>query len=210
MRKYVAELIGTFTLVFCGTGAVVINQQTGGAVTHIGVAITWGLVVMSMIYALGDVSGAHMNPAVSIAFAVAGRFRASLLPGYITSQLAGALLASFTLKLLFPSSPFLGATLPAGPQMQSFVLELLLTFFLMLVCRYSNRLSSGFRGHVCRACMRGFHESGAVNSPRHSIRPFGTSLDLYCCPHSRCDISHTCLEIFELYIPSENIKTMLF
>jgi aquaporin NIP len=133
MRKYVAELIGTFTLVFCGTGAVVINQQTGGAVTHIGVAITWGLVVMSMIYALGDVSGAHMNPAVSIAFAVAGRFRASLLPGYITSQLAGALLASFTLKLLFPSSPFLGATLPAGPQMQSFVLELLLTFFLMLV-----------------------------------------------------------------------------
>ena len=132
MRKYAAELIGTFTLVFCGTGAMVIDQQTGGAVTHVGVAITWGLVVMSMIYTLGDISGAHMNPAVSIAFVLAGRFKVALLPGYIIGQLAGALLASFTLKLLFPASLFLGATLPAGSEIQSFVLELLLTFFLML------------------------------------------------------------------------------
>ena len=133
MRKYVAELIGTFIMVFCGTGAVVIDQQTAGGVTHVGVSITWGLIVMSMIYCLGNVSGAHMNPAVSIAFAVSGRFKINLLPGYIFSQLLGALLASLTLKLLFPTSQFLGGTLPAGSEIQSFVLELLLTFILMLV-----------------------------------------------------------------------------
>ena len=133
MRKYIAELIGTFVLVFCGTGAMVIDQQTGGVVSHVGVAITWGLVVMSLIYGIGSVSGCHINPAVSIAFTLAGRFNARLLPGYIISQLAGAVLASFTLKLLFPTSPLLGATLPAGTEMQSFILELLLTFFLMLV-----------------------------------------------------------------------------
>jgi len=133
MRNYLAELIGTFALVFCGTGAIIIDQQSGGAVSHVGVAITFGLVVMSMIYSLGEISGAHLNPAVSIAFTVSGRFPASRLPGYMVSQLAGALLASFTLKFLFPSSQLLGATMPAGPEMQSFVLELILTFFLMLV-----------------------------------------------------------------------------
>ncbi len=133
MRKYIAELIGTFILVFCGTGAMVIDQQTGGAVSHAGVAITWGLVVMSLIYSIGGVSGCHINPAVSIAFTLAGRFNARLLPGYIASQVVGALLASLTLKFLFPSSTLLGATLPAGTEMQSFILELLLTFFLMLV-----------------------------------------------------------------------------
>lgn len=133
MKKYIAELIGTYALVFCGTGAIVINQESGGAVTHIGIAITFGLIVMSMIYALGNVSGAHINPAVSIAFAVSGKFPVKKLSPYILAQLAGALLASCTLKLLFPANKFLGATLPAGSDMQSFVLELLLTFFLMLV-----------------------------------------------------------------------------
>ncbi len=133
MRAYIAELIGTFALVFCGTGAIIIDQQFDGAVTHAGVAITFGLIVMSMIYSLGPVSGAHLNPAVSIAFTIAKRFPAKLLPGYITSQLAGALLASFTLKFLFPLNELLGATIPAGTEMQSFVLELILTFFLMLV-----------------------------------------------------------------------------
>jgi aquaporin NIP len=133
MKKYAAELIGTFMLVFCGTGAMVIDQQTGGAVSHVGVSITWGLTVMSLIYSIGSISGCHINPAVSIAFAIARRFKAGLLPGYIASQLTGALLASITLKFLFPASPLLGATLPAGSEIQSFVLELLLTFFLMLV-----------------------------------------------------------------------------
>ena len=133
IRNCVAELIGTFALVFCGTGAIVINQQSGGAITHVGIAITFGLIVMSMIYSLGSISGAHLNPAVSIAFAVAGRFAPAKLPGYIISQLAGALLASVTLRLLFPANEMLGSTLPSGTAMQSFVLELLLTFFLMLV-----------------------------------------------------------------------------
>jgi aquaporin NIP len=133
MRNYITELIGTFALVFCGTGAVIIDQTSGGAVTHVGVAITFGLIVMSMIYSLGNISGAHINPAVSIAFTIARRFPVKQLPWYIICQLAGALLASFTLKYLFPANELLGATMPAGTEMQSFVLELILTFFLMLV-----------------------------------------------------------------------------
>lgn len=120
-------------MVFCGTGAMIIDQQTGGAVTHVGVAVTWGLVVMSLIYALGNVSGAHMNPAVSIAFTVAKRFPVRELLPYIISQFGGAIMASLVLRFLFPGNELLGATLPAGTAMQSFILEALLTFFLMLV-----------------------------------------------------------------------------
>ena len=133
MNKYIAELLGTFALVFCGTGAIVINQQSGGAVTHVGIAITFGFIVMAMIYALGDISGAHMNPAVTIAFTIAKRFQLKQVLPYIISQFIGGLLASLTLRFLFPTNDTLGTTLPAGPEMQSFVLEFLLTFFLMLV-----------------------------------------------------------------------------
>ena len=133
MNKYLAELLGTYALVFAGTGAIVIDQQTNGSITHVGIAITFGLIVMSMIYTFGDISGAHINPAVSIAFTIAGRFPLKRLPFYLFSQLAGATLASLTLKLLFPANNLLGATLPAGSQGQSFLLEFLLSFFLMLV-----------------------------------------------------------------------------
>lgn len=133
MRNYIAELIGTFALVLCGTGAIIIDQESNGAITHAGIAITFGLIVMSMIYSLGNISGAHLNPAVSIAFTVAGRFSVRQLPGYIVAQLAGALLASLTLKFLFPANELLGATMPVGTELRSFILELLLTFFLMLV-----------------------------------------------------------------------------
>lgn len=133
LRKSVSEIIGTFALVFCGTGAIVIDKQTGGAITHVGIAITFGLIVMAMIYCLGEISGAHLNPAVSIAFTLAGRLSGKALGFYIASQLAGAILASLILRLLFPSDPLLGATLPAGSAMQSFFLEEILTFFLMLV-----------------------------------------------------------------------------
>lgn len=133
MKKCVAEFIGTFALVFCGTGAIVIDQETHGAVTHAGIAMTFGLIVMCMIYALGNISGAHLNPAVSVAFTVAGKFPFQQLLPYIISQLAGAVAASLLLKLLFPANALLGATLPAGSAAQSFILECVLTFFLMLV-----------------------------------------------------------------------------
>ena len=133
VRKSVSEILGTFALVFCGTGAIVIDTQTKGAVTHVGVAVTFGLIVMAMIYGLGEVSGAHLNPAVSIAFTLAGRLPARALVPYIASQLTGAFLASVTLKLLFPTDQLLGATIPAGSAWQSFVLELLLTYILMIV-----------------------------------------------------------------------------
>lgn len=133
LRKSVSEILGTFALVFCGTGAIVIDKVTGGGVSHVGVAVTFGLIVMAMIYGLGEISGAHLNPAVSIAFTLAGRLPVKALAPYIASQVAGALLASATLKILFPTDHLLGSTLPAGSPWQSFVLELLLTYFLMIV-----------------------------------------------------------------------------
>lgn len=131
MRKYIAEIIGTFAMIFCGTGAMVINTETGGVITHVGVAATWGLVVAAMIYSLGDVSGAHFNPAVTIAFWVARVFPTKEILPYVISQGIGAFMASFTLRYLFPANETLGASLPAGTAMQSFILELILTFILM-------------------------------------------------------------------------------
>ena len=133
MKKYTAEFIGTFSMVFCGTGAIVINETTNGAVTHIGIAITFGLIVMAMIFSLGKISGSHINPAVTIAFAVAKKFPVKEVMPYIVSQLAGAFSASLVLKFLFPENLFLGSTLPAGSEMQSFILEIILTFILMFV-----------------------------------------------------------------------------
>lgn len=133
MSKYLAELIGTFAIVFCGTGAIVINQQSNGLVSHVGIAITFGLIVMAMIYSLGNISGAHFNPAVTIAFTIAKRFQLKQVIPYVISQLSGAFLASAILKFLFPANNTLGATLPAGTELQSFILEFILTFFLMLV-----------------------------------------------------------------------------
>jgi aquaporin Z len=133
MKRYIAEILGTFALVFCGTGAIIINQQTSGAITHVGIAITFGLIVMAMIYALGHISGAHLNPAVTIAFTLAKKFKAKQVTPYIISQLAGAFLASFVLNYLFPTNEFLGTTIPSGTPLQSFILECILTFFLMLV-----------------------------------------------------------------------------
>lgn len=133
MKKYIAECIGTFCLVFCGTGAITINEVSNGAVSHVGIAFTFGLVVMAMIYSLGDVSGAHLNPAVSLAFFTEKKLPLAELAGYIVSQVTGAFMASIVLKLLFPESESLGTTLPAGSEMQSFILEIILTFMLMFV-----------------------------------------------------------------------------
>jgi aquaporin Z len=133
MKKYVAEAVGTFCLVFAGTGAVVINEITAGGVSHVGIAITFGLVVMAMIYAVGDVSGAHLNPAVTTGFLLARRLDARVAVPYILSQLCGALFASALLYCLFGDHAKLGATIPLGSDRQSFVLEVVLTAILMFV-----------------------------------------------------------------------------
>lgn len=132
MKKYLSEFIGTFSMIFCGCGAMVINDFTGGIITHPGVAITWGLIVMSMIYAFGDISGAHFNPAVTLGFAVANKFKWTEVPKYMIAQLFGALTASYILLFLFPDSD-LGATIPIIEPLEVFIIELLLSFFLMLV-----------------------------------------------------------------------------
>ncbi len=133
MSKYIAELVGTFALVFCGTGAIIINEVSGGAVGHQGIAITFGLIVMAMVYSIGERSGAHINPAVTIAFTLSKKFPVQHLLPYIIAQLVGALLASGLLRFLFPEAKTLGETLPAGSIQQSFILEVVLSFFLMFV-----------------------------------------------------------------------------
>ena len=133
MKKFTCEVLGTFALVFAGTGAIVINSVSHGAITHAGIAITFGLIVLAMIYTFGDVSGAHLNPAVTLGFFAAGRMPGREIFPYIAAQLIGATLASAVLRGLFPEHATLGATLPAGSELQSFVLEFILTALLMLV-----------------------------------------------------------------------------
>jgi aquaporin NIP len=133
VKRLCAEFIGTFALVFAGTGAIIINEVSGGMVSHVGVALTFGLIVLAMIYTLGDISGAHINPAVTVGFCVARRFEVHRAPRYIASQCAGALVASGTLRLLFPENALLGTTLPAGSAIQTFILETILTALLMFV-----------------------------------------------------------------------------
>ena len=133
MKRWAAEFIGTFVLVFAGTGAIVINEASGGAITHVGISLTFGLVVLAMIYAVGDISGAHLNPAVSLGFFAARRFPGRELIPYALSQCAGAFVATGILRLLFPNDATLGATLPAGSAMQSFAIEFILTAILMFV-----------------------------------------------------------------------------
>lgn len=132
MKKYLAEAIGTFCLVFAGTGAIVINDVSGGTVTHVGIALTFGLVVMAMIYAVGDISGAHLNPAVTLGFWFARREPGKSILPYVVSQLLGVFLASGLLALMFTHKT-LGATHPAGVAIQSFLLEAILTAILMFV-----------------------------------------------------------------------------
>jgi aquaporin Z len=132
MKKYLAEMIGTFSLVFCGTGAIIINQESNGAITHAGIAVTFGLIVAAMIYTLGDISGAHLNPAVTLAFWVVKIFPTNEIFPYLLSQTSGAIIASTTLHLLFPNNEYLGSTLPSGSPTQTFIMEIILTFILML------------------------------------------------------------------------------
>lgn len=134
MNRYFSEALGTFALVFAGTGAVIINDVSGGVITHLGIGLTFGLIVMVMIYALGDISGAHFNPAVSFGFWLAQRLPSKELTPFILSQMMGAAAASGLLKLIFPQHPTLGITQPYFISFQNcFFLEIILTFILMFV-----------------------------------------------------------------------------
>lgn len=193
MKKCGAEFIGTFALVFAGTGAIIINEASGGAITQVGIALTFGLVVLAMIYAVGDISGAHLNPAVSLGFFAARRFPLRDVIPYILSQCGGAFAASGILWFLFPKNATLGATLPAGSVMQSFVLELILTAILMFVIPQRLDGCSGKRyhgwhrrwrcdwtgGHVRRPDLRRVYESCSVLSAGSCFTTFFKSLDLH-------------------------------
>lgn len=179
LRKFFAEVMGTFGLVFCGTGAVIINEITGGSITHVGVAATWGLIVLAMVYTFGDTSGAHLNPAITVAFWIAGRFpRKEVLP-YVAAQLLGAFLASGLLKFLFPQSQNLGTTLPSGSEVQSFILEIILAFILMTVIlniatgSKENGMLAGIAvgSTVLLEAMFAGPISGASMNPARSIAP---------------------------------------
>jgi aquaporin Z len=178
-RKCFAEFIGTFILVFAGAGAIVINKVSGGTVTHPGVALTFGLVVMAMIYALGNVSGAHLNPAVTAGFCLAGRFPGRCVPPYVASQIAGAVLASLLLRFLFGATAHLGATLPAGSVMQSIVLEIVLTAVLMFVilCVATGSKEQGLMAGIAIGGVVGLEAMfagpicGASMNPARSIGP---------------------------------------
>jgi aquaporin NIP len=179
MQKLIAEFLGTFALVFAGTGAIVIDQVSGGTVTHVGVALTFGLIVLAMIYTFGDVSGAHFNPAVTIGFWSAGRMPGREVPLYLGSQVIGALLASIVLRMLFPANPFLGATIPSGSNLQSFVLEFILTFFLMLTILNvsTGAKEKGITAGIAVGAMIGLEAmfagpiSGASMNPARSLAP---------------------------------------
>ena len=179
LKKYLGEFIGTFALVFAGTGAIIINETSGGAVTHVGVAMTFGLIVLAMIYTVGDISGAHLNPAVSLGFYAAGRFPARELFPYIASQCIAALVASGVLRVLFPQNASLGITIPSGPAAQSFVLELILTAILMFVILSVSTGSAekGITAGIVVGAVIGLEAmfagpiSGASMNPARSIGP---------------------------------------
>jgi len=133
MNKYFSEFIGTFILVFAGTGVVIVNQEMGGVVTLPGIAACWGMIIIATVYAFGDISGNHINPAVTLAFAADKRFEWKEVPAYLIAQLTGAVAASGLLHFLFPANATLGITQPSGSVMQSFILETIMTFILLLV-----------------------------------------------------------------------------
>lgn len=179
INKYLAELIGTFGLVFCGTGAIIVNQEYSSALGHAGVAIAWGLAVTVMIYCFGSISGAHLNPAVTLSLWMGKLFPFKDVIPYISGQLLGAITASALLKFLFPFNETLGSTLPSGSVWQSFIFEFLMTFFLMLTIfkvAIENENTKPLAGIIIGLvilleAMFGGPVSGASMNPARSIGP---------------------------------------
>lgn len=185
-RAYFAEGVGTFALVFAGTGALVIDGVTGGAVTHLGIGLTFGLVVMAVIYAIGDVSGAHINPAVTVGFWLAGRFDGRHVLPYVLAQGAGALFASGVLRVLFADAATLGGTYPSGAPLQSLVLESVLTWLLVFVilCVAIGAKEKGLMAGIAIGGTVGLEAlfagpiSGASMNPARSLAPALVGLDV--------------------------------
>lgn len=177
-KKLSSEAFGTFWLVMAGTGAIVVNDLTG-ALTHFGVACTFGLVVFIMISALGDISGAHFNPAVTIGFYLAKRLPGKAVVPYIASQVAGAILASVVVHSLFPSHVSLGMTSPAGSYGQTWILEAILTMGLMFVIlavstgasEKGSTAALAIGGTVALAALFAGPVSGASMNPARSLAP---------------------------------------
>ncbi|KAM3250364.1 putative aquaporin NIP-type [Capsicum chacoense] len=134
VQKLVAEAIGTFFIIFAGCGSVAVNKLYDESITFPGVCVTWGLIVMVMIYSVGHVSGGHFNPAVTITFTIFRQFSWKLAPLYIIAQVTGSILASGTLALLLDvtSKSYFG-TLPVGSNGQSLAIEIIISFLLMFV-----------------------------------------------------------------------------
>jgi len=177
-RKAGADAVGTFALVFAGCGAAVVDAQTG-ALGHLGVSLVFGLVVGVMIFATGHVSGAHFNPAVTIAFAATGSFPWRQVPAYIVAQVVAALVASVGVLLLVGSDASLGSTVPsvrAGPALG---LEIVLTFFLMFVIKSvatdarasGNVAALAIGGTVALCALVGGPLTGASMNPARSLGP---------------------------------------
>jgi MIP family channel proteins len=186
VRRLVAEFVGTFALVFAGCGAVMVDAKTH-ALGHVGVAISFGLVIMAMIYAVGHISGAHFNPAVSFGFALSRHFPWPRLLGYWSAQLLGAVAAAAILRGSLGDVAHTGATLPSGSQGQSFLWELVLTFFLMFVIMavatdtraVGEAAAIAVGGTVGLDAMFGGPISGASMNPARSLGPALVSSDMH-------------------------------
>jgi MIP family channel proteins len=178
-RALAAEFVGTFALVFAGCGAIMVNAQTGGALGQVGIAITFGLVIAAMIYATGHVSGAHLNPAVTLAFALTRHFPWREVPVYWAAQCAGAIAAAGILRGSLGDIANVGATLPSGSDGQAFLWELLLTFFLMFVITsvatdtraVGEAAAIAIGGTVGLDAMFGGPITGASMNPARSLGP---------------------------------------
>ena len=185
-RALVAEGIGTFALVFAGAGAIMVDAKTD-ALGHVGIAISFGLVIMVMIYAVGHISGAHFNPAVSFAFALTRQFSWPRVAAYWAAQVGGALVAAAILRGSLGDVAHVGATLPAGSQMQSFLWEVVLSFFLMLVIMavatdtraVGEAAAIAIGGTVGLDAMFGGPISGASMNPARSLGPAVIAGDLH-------------------------------